>query len=228
MYYDGVDSAHAMQISDYLPSMWTPIGAEAGELPGSIVMFVEGFEVKGHFAIGQATRALDLIRLSWGWNLRNPFGTQSTFVEGYKIDGSWRYRDDSYSKNGSYTAHSLGWSTGPTDALVSYVVGLQPIAPGGAVWTLSPQYGDLMFAEGGFTLPSGKFSSGWKLKGRVTELWLDVPEHTTGSIALPTKNGQHPLSVSLDNRELSNEDGTTVGTTTIHCDGGKHHLLLIY
>jgi Bacterial alpha-L-rhamnosidase C-terminal domain len=228
MYYGGVNSSYANKISDFLTTAWTPIGAEPGELPGSIVMYVEGFEVKGHLKIGQAKRALDLIRLSWGWNLRNPFGTESTFVEGYEVDGSWRYRDDSYSMNGTYTAHSLAWSTGPSDALVSYIVGLQPTSPGGATWSLQPQYGDLTFAEGGFTLPTGKFSSGWKIQGNRTDIVVDTPTNTSGTVALPLMNGTTPQRVMLDSRELPVDATRNGSQSTIQCGGGKHHLVLEY
>ena len=225
MYYGAVDDDHAQRISSFLPTKWTPIGAETGELPGSIVMFVEGFEVKGHLAIGQTKRALDLIRLSWGWYLQSPFGTQSSFIEGYKTDGSWRYRDDSYSKLGSYTAHALGWSTGPTDALTSYVVGLRPTGPGGNTWLLAPQAGDLTSAEGGFTLPSGKFSSGWEANttGIVT-LWLNVPEATSGTIDLRFfQAGALPKSITIDGTASDATNGVIE-----HVGGGKHEVTFVY
>lgn len=228
MYYGGVNSSYANKISDFLPTAWTPIGAEAGELPGSIVMYVEGFEIKGHLQIGQTKRALDLMRLSWGWNLQSPFGTESTFVEGYKVDGSWRYRDDSYSMNGTYTAHSLGWSTGPTDALVSYVVGLQPTSPGGANWTLQPQYGDLTFAEGGFTLPTGKFSSSWKLHGNSANIMINAPANTSGTVTLPLMNGKPPQRVMLDSHEVRGDEEVNQSSKSIQCGGGKHYLALEY
>lgn len=223
LYYGAVDSDHAARISSFLQTMWTPIGAETGELPGSIVMYVEGFEIKGHLAVGQSQRALDLMQLSWGWNLNNPSGTQSTFAEGYKIDGSWRYRDDSYSKNGSYTAHALGWSTGPIDALQSYVVGLQPATPSGKSWTFEPQFAGLEFAEGGFTSPLGRFSAGWAKSHSQVELWVEVPANTTGSLKVPIMNGVAPRTYRLNSRNMEKLESRIV-----EIKGGRNELSIAY
>ncbi|QKX63152.1 uncharacterized protein TRUGW13939_10321 [Talaromyces rugulosus] len=225
LYWNAVDKSHASNISNYLSTQWTPIGASCSELPGSIVMYTEGYEIKGHLAVGHSRRALDLIRRSWGWNLENPYGTESTFVEGYNLDGSWRYRDDSYSKNGSYTAHALGWSTGPVDALNSYIIGLRPSRPGGEEWILEPQFGDLQSAEGGFTTPLGKFSSGWMLEHNGTgfSVWLNTPEETTGQITLPQFAGARHYQVTLDGQTVVN--GSSI---TIDVAGGKHQISAKY
>lgn len=221
LYWSAIDPPEASNISDYLSTQWTPIGANCGELPGSIVMYTEGYEIKGHLVAGHSTRALDLIRRSWGWNLQSPYGTESTFVEGYRIDGSWRYRDDSYSKNGSYTAHALGWSTGPIDALGSYIVGLRPNGPGGRSWVLEPQFGDLQFAEGGFTTPQGKFSSGWMLKADRSgfNVWVNTPQGTIGQITLPHATGTSSYQVTLDGKDL--KKGSNIA---LNVSGGKHQL----
>ncbi|KAJ5833356.1 hypothetical protein N7474_001667 [Penicillium riverlandense] len=163
LFFNGANSSHLTKTSDYLTANWGPIGARVPECPGSISPYVESYEIKGHLKAGKAKRALDLMRLSWGWYLKNPMGTGSSMIEGYNEDGSFLYTaNEGYDGVGSYPSHAHGWSTGPVDALVSYVVGLQPSAPGGAGWTLSPQTGDLEFAEGGFTTPLGKFSASWK------------------------------------------------------------------
>jgi hypothetical protein len=67
-------------------------------------------------------------------------------------------------------------------ALSTYVVGLSLTAPAGSRWNLSPQFGDLSSAEGGFTTPLGKFSAGWELSGNEGTLWYNVPSGTTGMI----------------------------------------------
>ncbi|TVY89802.1 hypothetical protein LAWI1_G008167, partial [Lachnellula willkommii] len=68
------DSSKTQSISAQLTSNWGPIGAICPELPNNIVPYIEGFEIKGHLVARQATRALDLIRRSWGWYLANPYG----------------------------------------------------------------------------------------------------------------------------------------------------------
>jgi len=151
-------------ISDLLRSNWIAIGSLAPELPRNLIGFGQSFEVKGHLVAQKATRALDLIRRAWGWYQNHPSGTGSTHIEGYLSDGTFGYRDTTgYSNDPSYTSHAHGWSTGPVDALTSYIVGLQISSPGGKNWTLSPQFGDLTHAEGGFTTPLGKFSASWSI-----------------------------------------------------------------
>jgi neutral trehalase len=86
------NSSQAQSISERLTDNWTPIGAEAPELPENISPFISSFEIQGHFAIGQTERALELIRRSWGWYLNNENGTQSTVIEGYLTNGSFAYR----------------------------------------------------------------------------------------------------------------------------------------
>lgn len=77
------DSSTASTISDRLTRNWTPIGAETPELPDNISPFISSFEIQAHFTIGQTSRALDLIRRSWGWYLSNKNGTESSLIEGY-------------------------------------------------------------------------------------------------------------------------------------------------
>ena len=57
--------------------------------------------------------------------LNAPYGTASTFWEGYKTDGTSDYSDN-------YVSAAHGWSTGPTSALTFYVLGIQPDRDGGA------------------------------------------------------------------------------------------------
>ena len=108
-------SSAAQSISQQLTTNWGPLGAISPELPGNHVPFIESFEIKAHFVAAQPTRALDLIRRSWGWYINNPLGTQSTMVEGYLPDGTFGYRATSpggYEGDYSFTSHSHGVSVG--------------------------------------------------------------------------------------------------------------------
>lgn len=80
-------AARALNTSARLTKNWTPIGPDCPELPGTVSPFASSFEVQGHLNIRQTQRALDLIRSSWGWYANNPYGTNSTNIEGYLIDG---------------------------------------------------------------------------------------------------------------------------------------------
>ncbi|KAI4635067.1 uncharacterized protein J4E87_000016 [Alternaria ethzedia] len=60
-------SQTAQDISTALTKNWTPIGAEAPELPGNISPFISSFEIQAHFTLvipTGTTRALELIRRS--------------------------------------------------------------------------------------------------------------------------------------------------------------------
>jgi hypothetical protein len=189
--YSVADDSKMNIISQSLTKNWGPIGAICPELPHNIVTFIESIEIKGHFVARQATRALDLIRRSWGWYLDNPLGTGSTTIEGYRDDGSFGYRAEQGYPNYSYTSHAHGWGTGPTDALTTYLVGLRITQPGGSSWNLSPQFGDLKHAEAGFMSPLGKFIAAWDVYDDGYHLGWLVPESSTGSIILPAR-GRNP------------------------------------
>ncbi|KAH8588401.1 glycoside hydrolase family 78 protein [Bisporella sp. PMI_857] len=185
LFFSVANASNADSVSQYLTTNWISIGSLAPELPNNLCGFGQSFEVKGHLVARKATRALDLIRRSWGWYQNHPSGTGSTFIEGYLADGSFGYRSAYGYGSYSYTSHAHGWSTGPVDALISYIVGLQITQPGGSTWTLAPQFGDLTNAEGGFTTPKGKFSAKWKLIPGGYEIEWTFPGDTVGTIVLP-------------------------------------------
>ena len=214
--YGLTNTSQVARISEALTKTWCPIGAVSPEgYADNIVPFTEGLEVKAHFAAQQAQRAQSLIRLSWGWYLANPNGTGSTAIEGYKSDGSFNYHNDGYDNAGSYPSHAHGWSAGPADALTNYVVGLQVASPGGKTWVLQPQMGDLQHAQGGFTTPLGKFSSGWERAGKGISLWVDVPRGTNGEVYLDG-------TVVVDGRKQSkNKSGG------ISLSGGYHRIAVM-
>jgi len=215
-------SSTAQSISERLTDNWTPIGANAPELPNNISPFISGFEIQGHLTIGQTERALDLIRRSWGWYLNNANGTESTVIEGYLTNGSFAYRNyRGYDYDAAYVSHSHGWSSGPTSALTNYVLGLEITGRVGSTWRFAPQFGDLTSVQGGFMTTLGAFQASWNVTngGRGYSMEVNVPEGTTGTMTLPalssggsgavTWNGQHRGSIG--------KAGMKIG-----CGGGKH------
>jgi hypothetical protein len=191
------NSNNVAAISQQLTSNWISIGAVAPELPNNLVGFVQSFEVRGHLVAGQTTRALDLIRRAWGWYLDNPAGSNSTCIEGYLADGTFGYRNNAgYNNDYSYTSHSHGWSTGPTEALTSYVAGMRLTGPGGSTWTVGPQFGDLTHAEAGFTTPLGRFTVAWTLtSGGYTVGWSS-PAGTVGTLVFPGQSNAPTVTVN--------------------------------
>ncbi|CAG8971491.1 hypothetical protein HYALB_00002075 [Hymenoscyphus albidus] len=191
--FSAADASKMGTISKSLTKNWGPIGAVCPELPKNIVAFVQSFEIKGHLIARQASRALDLIRRSWGWYLNHPDGTGSTTIEGYLADGTFGYRSEyGYANDYSYTSHAHGWGTGPTDALTSLVVGLRVTQPAGSSWELAPQFGDLSHAEAGFVTPLGKFAASWTLFNGGYSLGWSAPAGTKGALVLPGNGSAQP------------------------------------
>ncbi|KAL8965228.1 MAG: hypothetical protein Q9183_003960, partial [Haloplaca sp. 2 TL-2023] len=98
-------------ISQKLRNRWTKYGAPATEFPNVISPFASSFELLGHCAAGHHDAAVELMQLMWGYMLDGPGFTNSTCVEGYRIDGDVQYPAYWSSARNS---HAHGWSTGPT------------------------------------------------------------------------------------------------------------------
>ena len=91
----GADAASANRtasISAYLEGNWNEFGATSPEWGGMIGTFPGSMEVYAHFAANEGARALDLVRLMWGYMINSPTSTESTFWEGYKSDGTFDFR----------------------------------------------------------------------------------------------------------------------------------------
>lgn len=227
LFFGVADPASFSSISDQLITNWGPVGSVAPELPGNLIGYGQSFEIKGHIVAGQATRALELMRTAWGWYLNNPYGTGSTCIEGYLADGSFGYQYPfAYGNDSSYTSHAHGWGTGPTDALTTYIVGLQLTAPAGSAWTIAPQFGDLTSAEAGFTTPLGQFQASWATDQTGYQLSWNTPPGTSGTLVLPvSSNGMS--TVQVDGGATMVAD-TTTGQFTVGGGGGSHSLLVVY
>ena len=223
------EQGRAQSISSKLTENWTPIGAEAPELPNNISPFISSFEIQAHLTIGQTERALDLIRRSWGWYLHHPNGTGSTVIEGYLTNGSFAYRNSrGYSYDASYISHSHGWSAGPTSALTNYIVGLTVTGRLGSTWNLAPQFGDLEHAQAGFVTSLGKFSAGWNMTegGRKYSLQWNVPEGTSGNVTLPPLPCGKTGKVLIDGKSFKNKSVSKKGGLTFQIDGGSHSIVV--
>jgi hypothetical protein len=117
---------------------------------------------------GDTTTALDFIRTYWGAML--DLGA-TTFWEDFNLD--WlpnaaridelvpAGKKDIHGDFGAYCyvgfRHSLchGWASGPTSFLSQTVLGIKPRAPGFARVEITPQLGNLKWAEGSYPTPKG-------------------------------------------------------------------------
>lgn len=182
-------SAQALAISTELQARWGIYGAPAPEAPGSTVSpFVSGLECQAHILAGEPSRALDLMRLQWGYMLNSPLMTNSTFVEGYSTDGSLVY---SAYKDNSRISHAHGWSTAPTFLLTNYIAGLQIESDAGSRWRIEPKIGNLRNVSAGFSTVLGPFSitTAADGSGNILSSQFCVPDATSGTIILP-QNGR--------------------------------------
>lgn len=234
-----VDAASdaAQSISSRLTENWTPLGAESPELPGNISPFISSFEVQAHLAAGRTARALELVRRSWGWYLGNPGGTGSTVVEGYLVNGTFGYRwSRGYEDDFSYVSHSHGWSSGPTSALTEYVLGLSVAGRAGSAWSFAPQFGDLEFAEGGFTTGLGRFRARWsrgadETTGGAYNASVSTPEGTVGTLVLPVVEQGKTPTVVVDGKKVQaswyRKTGVVFDTVAVgNVTGGEHSIVV--
>ncbi|KAI4952018.1 hypothetical protein J4E91_003480 [Alternaria rosae] len=224
-------SKTAQGISTALTKNWTPIGAEAPELPGNISPFISSFEIQAHFTITNqtgTTRALELIRRSWGWYANHRNGTGSTVIEGYRTNGTFGYRQErGYGYDPSYVSHAHGWSSGPTSALTEFVVGLRVVEPAGRKWIVEPRFGDLMRAQAGFVTGLGKFRTGWeKEKGGVGYgVVVETPVGTKGVVRLPVDGIGGDVTVVVDGRVLGKEQYREEdGRVVFDLEGGVYNI----
>ncbi|KZT65105.1 glycoside hydrolase family 78 protein [Daedalea quercina L-15889] len=203
----------ASRISDGLTQYWNEYGAVSPELPDNIAPFIAGFEVSAHFVSGNDERALDLIRLEWGYMLTTNISVHSTFLEGYTSNGSLYYRSyDGYAYDPTFTSHSHGWSTGPTSALTFYVLGLTVTSPLGQTWSIAPHTSGLPSAQGGYSTSLGWFGVDWTSAADGFNITISTPEGTGGTVKLPI-NG----TVYVDGAVVDED-----GSQPFELSGGNH------
>ncbi|MGW1623957.1 alpha-L-rhamnosidase-related protein [Streptomyces sp. NPDC002172] len=187
-------AAQADSVTAYLRTRWGSRGSQTPEWNNNISPFTGSMEVYAHLAAGDDTNALNLIRTEWGFMLDSPIGTNSTFWEGYSNQG------DVGPYGGSFTSMAHGWSTGPTGALTSAVLGIQPTGAGGTAYQVVPHPGDLTHVEGTLTVAAGKtvhVSYDHPASGSFA-LQVDTGSDTgsTGVIAVPRFGQSHTVTIN--------------------------------
>ncbi|KAK3703778.1 hypothetical protein LTR37_014224 [Vermiconidia calcicola] len=185
-------------ISAGLSARWGPYGAPAPEADDAVSPFISGFELQTHFLAGNASAALELVRLQWGFMLDDPRMTNSTFIEGYAADGELHYAPYT---NDPRVSHAHGWATGPTGTLVFEFGGIHLLTAAGRTWEIAPALGGLTTVDTGFETTVGLFSSqvNASTDGTITGMKFVTPAGTMGSVRLPGVSGQ-----------LMSENGTLV------------------
>lgn len=67
--------------------------------------------------------------------------------------------------------------------MTSYVLGVQPVAPGYATFT--PHFGTLTWAQGTVPTPFGQIFVSWQKYGDKYSVTVQAPPGTTASVVLP-------------------------------------------
>ncbi|ACU74133.1 alpha-L-rhamnosidase [Catenulispora acidiphila DSM 44928] len=194
VWYGLTSASQATAIMAHLRGNWNSLGAQAPEFNNNLSPFAGSMELYAHFTAGDDVNALNLIRDEWGYMLASPIGTASTFWEGYSNNGTLT----AYSSPFTSLAH--GWSTGPTGALTTDVLGISPTAPSGGTYQVVPHPGDLTHVEGTLTVASGKQIHAVYNHGSAGDFSLQVDSSTnagsTGVIAVPTWGQSRTVTVN--------------------------------
>ncbi|PQE09127.1 alpha-l-rhamnosidase a protein [Rutstroemia sp. NJR-2017a BVV2] len=144
-----------LQISHNLRKRWGKYGAPAPEFSNTISPFATSFELFGHCAVDSHDAAVELMQLQWGYMLDGPGFTNSTLVEGYRVDGHIQY--PAY-WSAARNSHAHGWSSGLTSVLMQGILGIQLLSPLGRNWRIEPHRTKwLQFVRGGFATKLGRF-----------------------------------------------------------------------
>ena len=142
--------------------------------------FISGFELDARFASGDTSDALALTNLMWAQmvNQNSPFYTGTL----------WEKLGQNGQDTDSNASLAHGWATAPVSAFSSYLLGIQPTGPGYSTWSISPQPGNLNWAQGQVPTPSGTpVVSRWQVGSNSSsfELTMSAPSGTTGTVTVP-------------------------------------------
>jgi hypothetical protein len=191
VWFNATSPAQATSVSAYLMGNWGTFGSETPEWGGDIGTFPGSMEVHAHMAAGQADRAHALMRLQWGYMLGKKQGTESTFWEGYRKDGSFAYQ-------GIYMSNAHGWATGPAAALSFHTLGIRPAPPappataaaaaGAFAYTVAPRFGTLEHCRGRLAFAAQAFvEAAWTVSAGAVTLAVNssaMPAASSGAVSI--------------------------------------------
>ncbi|HEY7947640.1 MAG TPA: alpha-L-rhamnosidase C-terminal domain-containing protein [Acidimicrobiales bacterium] len=144
----------------------------------AISPFVTSDELQGLFDAGETAAATSLLETVWGHMDATGPNDTGTDWELVAADGSPGF--------GAYTSLAHGWASGATPDLSSYILGVQPVTAGYAIWTVHPHPGSLLWAEGDVPTPRGTIDVRWaQSRGARFALEVSGPARTQGVIVVP-------------------------------------------
>jgi len=172
--------ADVPKIVSSLKTLWGPHGSKtySGAAYNPLISpFITAFEVEADYLAGDNADAEQLLNLTWDQMIdpHNPFYTGTM----------WENLGPSGTPTKARTSLAHGWSSGPTPIMISYVLGVQPLAPGYQTFTVAPHPGSLQWAQGAIPTPYGRILVRWQADGRRLSLTVTVPPQATAFISLP-------------------------------------------
>jgi alpha-L-rhamnosidase len=163
-------------------SVSSPVPAGSTQI---ISPFAGSSDLDARFLAGDTAGALQLLQDEWGPMTTGPDG--GTLWEKLAPDGTL---------NGGGTSLAHAWSTGPTPALTSYVLGVTPASPGYASWRVAPQPGGLRWAEGAVPTPHGDITVRWASGPGGFAIAIAAPPGSTGTVVLPPGAARYSVTVN--------------------------------
>jgi hypothetical protein len=160
---------------------------------------------------GHTTETENVLRSYWGGMIADG---ATTFWEAY--DPHWPKKDfhaNLYAdgNHGYFVSLCHGWSAGPTSWLTESVLGIRPTGGGFKTADITPDLGDLSWAEGAVPTPDGVLRERAEKQNGETVLRIALPKNVTarvfvsgqtaevnGKAALTLKDGDGRSFVVLD------------------------------
>jgi hypothetical protein len=175
-------------------------------------------EVMARFTRRDDLAALDLIRREWGYMLDSPIGTGSTFWEGMSTLGTFVY-------GGSYESLAHAWSTAPTAALTTFVLGVSNSTVEKSRYVIAPQPGDLTEASGRVPWShSRSISVAWQRDTHRFVLRISSPG-VGGDVEIPVPS--RPTATTVDGRSVNPR--VMRGVVRLeHLGSGRHTVVVSY
>jgi alpha-L-rhamnosidase len=118
--------------------------------------------------------AIDYIRENWGAQMK-----LSSF------NGGWQEGWNVEEWTGDIGSTSHAWCSGPTALLPQKVLGIEPVSPGWKEFTIAPHPGDLKWAKGTVSTPSGVIRTSWTRLEQGFELDAEIPFGTIAWVDIP-------------------------------------------
>jgi hypothetical protein len=137
--------------------------------------FMSFYEVLAWFKIGRPDAAVDLIRREWGYMARH--GPKDAMWETIGPYGG--------GPTDQHQSWDAGWSSGAAPALTQHVLGIIPVTPGFATFSVDPHPIGLSSASGSVTTPHGDISVSLKVVDGSTIVKVDAPAGTRQVAPVP-------------------------------------------